>query len=90
MESARIPLYLEADWSEELPAILYYSNWPTITYDDPVEEMTPYPMVHFSVHQNFPLRIPLHRTFYSADTIPLTGEAHLDNHYPLYLQRSYE
>ncbi len=83
MEKARIPMYLGADWFIQLPSILDYENWPTISYS--YSEQASPPILDFYVQQHFPLVLPLHRAFYDDDHIPFTGQATLDNHYPLYM-----
>lgn len=83
VERARIPLYLGAESPAELDPILNYSNWPAVSY----ESQAAPPLIHFQVLQDFPLSIPLHRTFYAADHVPLRGEAYLEDHAALYLER---
>lgn len=83
LEQARIPMYLGAEWYTQLSAILDYENWPNIYYSYSEQE-TP-PLLNFYVHQAFPLALPLHRAFYTDDSIPFSGQATLENHYPLYL-----
>lgn len=83
VERSRIPLFLAADWSGQLSAILNYEDWSDISYAY-VEQASP-SLLSFSVHQHFPLKFAFHQAFYADETIPLTGAATLDNHYPLYL-----
>ncbi len=83
MEEARIPLYLGADWQIQLPAILDYENWGTVS-SACVERESP-PLLDFYVRQHFPISLPLFRLFYADDTLPLSGKVTIENHYPLYL-----
>ncbi len=83
-ELARIPLYLGAEWPGQLPAILDYSDWRTLHRPELTE-----PDVHSvrcHIRQDYPLRFPLHRAFYSRDQVSLFGEAVFENHAALYLQ----
>ena len=84
IEQGRIPLYMGADWPQELPSILDYEDWDTISYS--VNEVGDPPFVECRVRQHFPLRAALHRAFYAADTMMLRGESQMENHYPLYLE----
>ena len=83
LERGRIPLYMGARWYHELPSILNYDDWNTITYSL-IEGGDP-SFVFCRVSQRFPLRTALHRLFYAADTITLRGESSMENHYPMYL-----
>lgn len=83
VEQARIPLFLAADWYGQLSAILDYAEWPDINCYY-FEQASP-PQLDFSVHQNFPLKFLFHQAFYADDSIPITGTATIENHYPLYL-----
>lgn len=88
IERSRIPLYLGAEWHGLLNPILDYEDWNDINYTCS-EEDTP-PMLRFRVFQEFPLRFAFHRAFYASDALDLTGEARLDNHYPLYLDTEFD
>lgn len=83
-ERGRIPLYMGAQNPDWLDDTLDYEDWGTIFYSY-VEFPDP-PLVQFHVSQNVPLRAAMHRAFYAEDSIPFTGEATVDNHYPFYLQ----
>lgn len=89
-ESSRIPLYLGAeDWSW-LPGILDYEDWDTVDHT-----LTEYPgveLVTSRASQETPLRFPMHRAFYDADSVRLRSgndrngdDVILDSHYSLYL-----
>lgn len=88
IETVRIPLYLGAeDWGD-LDPILDYQAWDDsaanaidIVSEAPLADGT----LHMAVEQTMELRFPFHRAFYAADTVTLTGESCLDNHYTLYL-----
>jgi hypothetical protein len=84
LERGRIPLYMGADWPHELPSILDYEDWWTVSYSL-IEGGNP-ALVDCRVSQRFPLRTALHRAFYAADSLTLRGESQMENHYPLYLE----
>jgi len=86
LERSRIPLYLAAEWASHLDAILDYSRWDDIQGygGDPAASVTRY-----TVSQTLPLNTIFSnvcRAFYAGDSIPIQGVAHMDNHYPLYLE----
>jgi hypothetical protein len=83
IERARIPLYLEAANGARLSAILGYEDWSTIRPSEP--EALADGTLHIEVSQDYPLRLPMHRSFYAADSMPLTGESRIDSHYLLYM-----
>ncbi len=85
LESARIPLYLGADNAGQLGAILDYERW------DSVQPGAASSMgdgtFRFAVEQVVSLtNNPFVRAFYTADTLTLSGENYLDEHYSLYLE----
>lgn len=83
LEAARIPEYMA---SHNLPRsrwILDYEDWDTIHIDDHTSLASP--IVHITVSQDYPLRMPLHRAFYAADSVALEGDSYLENYYPLYI-----
>lgn len=82
-ERSRIPLYLGSDWSGQLPSILDYADWGSISYSPHAPVTTT--ILHFQVFQDFPLRYAFHRAFYADDSIFFIGNAYIDNHCPLYL-----
>ncbi len=90
IERARIPLYLGGDNWGQLPGILNYEYWDTGTDSRGAIGFTLHDSAGsgLGVHtaQEVPLWTPLHRLIYDGDTIPLGGDAILENHYPLYLQ----
>jgi len=83
IENARIPLYMGAEEWGYLPAILDYADWDTLTYSS-VRNPT---LVSAELSQSYSLtHFPLHRLYYAADTVPLTGECEIENHASLYLE----
>lgn len=80
-ETPRIPLYLGADWWGQLPAILDYDDWDSITHSCAFNG----DLIEFEVAQTYPLKYPFHRTFYFADDIQLEGHADLEDHAALYM-----
>jgi hypothetical protein len=84
LESARIPLYLGGENYGRLRAILDYDAWNTIQDRSAFSQGDG--TLRQSVEQNVPLRYPLHRAFYADDSVALTGENDLDEHYTLYLE----
>ncbi|MEI6808776.1 MAG: TadE family protein [bacterium] len=83
VEQSRIPLYLGAQWRGQLPPILDYADWDTVSTPDPTEELSG--MLSVTVSQDYPLRVPMHTAFYAGDSIELKGEARMENHHSLYL-----
>lgn len=83
VERPLIPLYLETLYSDRLSAILDYEEWDSLHYSM-VEQGDP-PMVHCWVSQSYPIRSVVFRAFYAQDSLRLSGEATMENHYPLYL-----
>lgn len=83
VESARIPLYLGGENSGRLGGILDYENWDSI--NEPTISYSGNAGIAVRVDQEVPLWTPLHRMIYDGDTFPLSGDAILENHYPLYL-----
>jgi len=83
LERPRIPLYLGADHWGDLDAILNYERWDSIEPLQPVLE--PGGVWHMTVRQDYPLRIAFHRAFYDADSVTLTGESDLEDHFTLYM-----
>lgn len=82
-EAARIPLYLGAENWGRLDAILDYESWDTIHQPLPLSLLDG--TVRVSLDQTMPLKYPLHRLFYAADSLDMSGEVKIDEHYPLYL-----
>jgi len=96
IERARIPEYLATENYPRSLHILDYEDWNSIVItdngsqpidtgdpDDPVQVS---PVLHFAVGQNYRLWVPLHRTFYARDRVSISGEAYIENHYPLYFE----
>lgn len=84
IERSSIPLYLGSDRHRRLSSVLDYENWGGISYHWSERESPS--MLSFHTAQAFPLRFPFHRAFYQSDAVNMTGEARIDNHYPLYLE----
>lgn len=83
LERARIPEYLASENGARALHILDYSNWDSIAVSDSTTILDP--VIHINARLDYPLWAPMHRTFYAADTVELTGESYLENHYPLYI-----
>ena len=83
LERPRIPMYLGArNWSE-LDAILNYDRWDSLDSSPPF--VAPGGILHMAVRQKYPLNIAFHEAFYADSSVPIKGEADLDNHYTLYM-----
>ncbi len=84
LERARIPDYMSSVNRARAEYILDYEDWDTIGASIPslVPDGT---VFDIRVSQAYPLRIPLHRTFYAADTVDIRGVSSIEAHYPLYL-----
>lgn len=98
LEMPRIPQYLGSDYPNTAQSILDYdewngnSLWRTVTpIAAPLGATTP--GIKVTVSQQYPMKIPMHRTFYAPapassgnyDRLPLSGESTLESHYSLYL-----
>jgi hypothetical protein len=100
IEKARIPDYL-ASWNNARAAFeLNYACWEDssqnkITVDIEGDAMSSggssegSPMIHATVSQDYPLWVPLHQAFYAADSVKLSADSYLENHYPLYIDDQY-
>jgi len=85
LETARIPLFLGAEHEGRLQAILDYENWNTINYKKPAVSMGD-GTFRYEVDQKVPLSDPFRRAYYAADSVELSGENYLDEHYTLYME----
>jgi hypothetical protein len=90
LERERIPLYLGGETWGRLPGILDYEYWNS--GDTEADYTINRPVFYeggngLGVHtgQRVPLWTPLHRLIYDGDDIALSGDAIIENHYPLYL-----
>ncbi len=84
LERSRIPLYLGADYHGQLDPILDYEDWDTITRPNLIENDVSQDL-SLRISQQYPLRLPLHRTFYAAEDMTLEAEIKMENHYPVYM-----
>lgn len=84
LESARIPWYMGAENWARAEYILDYEDWDAIGTSVP-SLIADGSIIDVNVSQRYPLRIPLHRTFYAGDTVDLRGLSSIEAHYPLYL-----
>jgi hypothetical protein len=87
IEEARIPLYLGAEWRGRLDPILDYEDWDTVKIPHVVEDHGA-GLVRLKLTQQYPLRMPMHRTFVNSDYIEITAEAEMENYHPLYLENT--
>lgn len=91
VERVRIPEYLGSENILQAEFILNYENWDTISVhaqDHAVVidgNATADTTVRVTADQDYLLWVPLHRTFYAGDHVPLSGNSEIANHYPLYL-----
>ncbi len=90
VEQSRIPLYLGAEYINDLDAILDYENWDGVSFSETTMGSD---IVGMRTRQSYPLVFPFHRTFYRGDDVTLysttRGEgAHVlrEAHYPSYLE----
>lgn len=94
IEIARIPEYLASENASRARHTLNYTDWLSLRLDmvdiSPGPN-APAPILEATVTQDVPLTnaLPGHRAFYAADTIELSGEAALENHYSLYIEDMY-
>ena len=85
LENARVPLYLGATYHGQLPALLDYERWETLSFTTGAGSGD---RIQVRLYQDFPLIFPLHRAFYAADEIRLEGRCNLENHASLYLENT--
>jgi hypothetical protein len=84
IESARIPLYLGAEYQGQLHAILDYANWDNIQYGSAASMGDG--TFRYAVGQEISLtNNPFAKAFSTSDSVKLNGETYLDEHYTLYL-----
>jgi len=83
LESARIPEYMNSENYARASYILDYEDWDSIVPNVPRNSSAD--ILEVEVSQQYPLRIPLHRAFYAADSVDLRGISAIENHYPLYI-----
>jgi len=94
LERARIPEYLATHNDLRANYILDYRDWDSIRayHGDaawlPDGSVAAEDMLHVRVRQDYALWVPMHRTFYTADSVPLEGECYIENHYSLYIDDS--
>ncbi|MEI7436245.1 MAG: TadE/TadG family type IV pilus assembly protein [bacterium] len=83
-EMARIPLYLGGESDGRLTGILDYDHWDSINSRDPV--LVGVGLIRMHIGQEYDLTgFPFSKAFYSEDVLSLSGEAYMENHYPLYM-----
>jgi len=88
LERSRIPEYMAAGNMSRAEYILNYSNWNSIVSDPGAGQFgdgTIPQTLHVTARQDYNLWVPLHRVFYADDTVRLTGESEVENHYALYI-----
>ena len=66
-----------------LRAILDYDAWDTVHAGNSFSMGDG--TLRQTVEQDVPLRYPFHRAFYAADSISLSGQNDIDEHFSLYL-----
>lgn len=89
IERARIPEYMGAEHWSTAHWVLDYDGWDSLSIGFTSSPDPDDPMLHVRVRHEFALWVPMHRTFYDADTVELDGETHIENHYPLYIDEEY-
>lgn len=88
VETPRIPLYLGAQQWGDLGAVLDYQSWDSVGIGQPASLADN--TLYMEVPQDMPfMSNGFHRAYYSGDSVPLRGEAYIDNHYSLYLEERY-
>jgi hypothetical protein len=83
-ERNRIPDFLGSQTIDEGRGRLDYEDWDGI-HSDHVSATTNMALVAVSVWQDYPLRMPAHRTFYRGDAIRMEADAMMENHYEAYM-----
>ena len=90
LERARIPEYMGSYNRPRAGHVLDYEDWDTI-HSDHGTIAAPVPgalasMIDIKVSQDYPLWVPMHRTFYSGDSIRLNADFTMESHYGLYIE----
>jgi len=87
LERARIPEYMGAENWARARWILDYVYWDALHLSLPdAGGNSDSPTIQVVMRHDYPLWMPMHRTFYSDDTVTLSATNTLENHYPLYLE----
>jgi hypothetical protein len=84
-EFTRIPDFLASNSVDDGRAVyLDFADWDGIDYNAnaPVPNAA---FVHVTAEYDYPLRVPLHRTFVAADSVRVFGESYLENHFESYM-----
>ncbi len=89
IERARIPEYLGADHWSTARWVLDYEDWDALRVSITTAPGAGAPMLTTHVRHTYPLWVPMHHTFYDADSVELEGETHIENHYSLYIDDMY-
>lgn len=85
VERARIPEYMASFNRPGSEHILDYENWHTLHVSHGSGPDSSHALVRVAVDQDYPLWVPLHRTFYRGDSMNIRAEASMENHYELYI-----
>lgn len=90
LELARAPEFLWAPDAWIARNMLDYEHWDTISADYYDHSHGSWyagagNAIHIKVTQRVPLLIPEATTYYDDDEVALSGEARMENHYPIYL-----
>ena len=88
LELALMPDFLASDNIARARFIMDYEDWDSVGYHDatPVlEDLSVGSVLHSETSQTYPLKIPLHRAFYLSDSVNLSGDSYLENHYSSYI-----
>lgn len=82
-EMAAIPAYLQSYYpGDALRDVLDYEDWDDLGVDIVSDRGA---LLRVAARWRYPLRWPMHRAFYAADSVRLETTVTLDNHYPVYL-----
>jgi hypothetical protein len=93
IEQARIPSYLASADQGQANAELNYADWDDSSQNKIISVIDGETLgasggasvIHVNLSQDYPLWTYWHESFYASDTIKLSADSYLENHYPLYI-----
>jgi hypothetical protein len=85
IERVRIPEFLASPTLASAYYMLNYEDWDSVEVGVVTIGGPTGTILSATARQNYPLRVPMHQSFYAADSVELEGQSYLENHYALYL-----
>lgn len=85
IERVRIPEFLASPTYPSAYATLNYEDWGSVVIGVTTIGGPSGTVLQATARQDYPLRVPMHGSFYADDDVELEGRAYLEKHYSLYL-----